>query len=922
MKKKTYQFEKFLKNTFDQFSIKQNEVLVEDDLNDIIMNVCGKALVLMINEKREMNLLMGNTPEERYQYFENEYSSTGKAFEEIKDKFPVIYIDLKNSINSYLKLVSQIMKDFKKDYSLLVERKIIEEHTTISTMKIKGDLHNGKAVIEITTNKSKLIYKPKSLSNDVFFNNFLKYMDSFFIKEGKSTKYKENFYLVNTLDMKTYGWVEYVDKKPINSFEEARNYYRKIGVLLSVAYTLNLTDLHFENVISQGENPCIIDLETMFNMPMFVKDYKNESRNIINGKIMDSVVSTGMLPVLGIDSLFGGDPSGILGGTFSKEERVIINPFRDDIKFQKIVVRSVFKDHIPFFNNNNEKRYCKPKDYVNDIIKGFEKTYKIIVKNKEKILGFLKKESSSVTCRILFRNTMEYSVLLNAAKSPVYSNKREEIFEKLSTFNRGLGNDIIKSEISQINTLSIPYFNCQVDSNLIKNMDGETIFEHTLTPFKCFLSKYRRLCVDDMEQQVKLIRFSIQSQEQLFKDGEQFSLYKKQKGSQEDLLIAINELSSILENNAYIGTSDDTINWMSLGIADNDQILFESLENDIYKGISGIGLALLEYYEFYPNINTKKILKLIYKNISKDFINTNNEPQNYGFYVGLIGEYSFLRKYEKVFHKTSSCNILKNILKDFTPEKCQTILPSDDVIAGEAGIIIYISNLNNYLEYRDEIDILLKSLSNKIKLKESIASYAHGNSGIATAFVHGYKVTKNEKYLKIFHELWNLENSSKLRRGWTDSRKVDSSYSSQWCHGASGQAIARMEWITVNKTARFLSNSELIKVKKELGELIDILKKEGMYTDNFCLCHGILGNLLILNTYQENFDNKNINLKNEILNNYYSVCNYGLNKGWICGLGTEFYSYGLMTGISGILYGLIRQVKQKNNFGVLMPYVD
>ena len=201
MKKKTYQFEKFLKNTFDQFSIKQNEVLVEDDLNDIIMNVCGKALVLMINEKREMNLLMGNTPEERYQYFENEYSSTGKAFDEIKDKFPVIYIDLKNSINSYLKLVSQIMKDFKKDYSLLVERKIIEEHSTISTMKIKGDLHNGKAVIEITTNKSKLIYKPKSLSNDVFFNNFLKYMDSFFIKEGKSTKYKENFYLVNTLDM-------------------------------------------------------------------------------------------------------------------------------------------------------------------------------------------------------------------------------------------------------------------------------------------------------------------------------------------------------------------------------------------------------------------------------------------------------------------------------------------------------------------------------------------------------------------------------------------------------------------------------------------------------------------------------------------------------------------------------------------------
>lgn len=53
--------------------------------------------------------------------------------------------------------------------------------------------------------------------------------------------------------------------------------------------------------------------------------------------------------------------------------------------------------------------------------------------------------------------------------------------------------------------------------------------------------------------------------------------------------------------------------------------------------------------------------------------------------------------------------------------------------------------------------------------------------------------------------------------------------------------------------------------------------------------------------------------------NIKSIVEYGLNEGWLCGFGNKFYSYGLMTGISGILYALIKYKKDKATLGILLP---
>ncbi|MBP1042460.1 type 2 lantipeptide synthetase LanM family protein [Vagococcus sp. BWB3-3] len=914
-----YQFNEFLEDVIKKLSIQQDDLLDILYLKSLILDICGKALVLMINEKSRLGKLSGPTPESRYLFFEERYSGSGKAYEELIAKYPAIYQDLQVQVSAYTDLVKQIKGDFYRDRQLLLKRGMIrDEEEKLLFLTIKGDFHNGKAVVELTTNLSKLIYKPKTVKNDLFFYKFLGYL-KLLGKTNDSDSSVLNFYPLKILDQGSYGWVDFLEQSAVSSQEEVRRYYQRVGYLLSIAYVINLTDIHFENVVCQGEYPNIVDLETLFSVSMFEMTPKNEASDAIQSKVSHSVYATGMLPVLGNENQFGGDTSGILGGSFTREERVIVNPFRDDIQFKKEIVHQRFNGHIPFIIRNNQKEYCDPYCYVNDIDDGFSFGYKLMLTNKEDLKSFVESESASVFTRILLRNTMEYSALIQAAKSPVYAGKRKMIFEKIRTFDKGLAPAVIDAEINQLDALSIPFFMCQFDSENVTDLKQQFVCKLPISPFKQFLKKFESCHLDDLAQQIKWINFSIESQEKLFKDGQDFSQYHVSTGAFTDLDNGIKMLVEIIETNACIGEGDHSINWMNLGVSANDQIVFESLENDIYKGLSGIGTALLEYYEFAPNQNTRERLKLIYLSVKKEFIKKlyENSTADYSFYNGLLGELAFLQEYEKIF-QLSELNA-SIYLKDIVRKAIKRPSELNDVLAGEAGMIIYLSGLADKTSYVKEIRQLGKRLLNSLNLGQKIASYAHGNSGLMTALVCVYQLSNDQQFLNSFLALWENERALKIARGWKDYRKQKNDYSAYWCHGATGQALARMMWLSMDNQDKFLKEQQRIQLIDELNELIDIVLWEGMTENNFCLCHGIAGNIMIANFYQVNFEKENKVLQAKIAKNTYSICKYGLTEGWICGLGSEFYSYGMMTGISGILYALIRYKKGKSDLGILLP---
>ena len=73
------------------------------------------------------------------------------------------------------------------------------------------------------------------------------------------------FKVLKVLDRSTHGWVEFVEHLPCRDRDEARRYYERAGMLLSLFYVLEGTDCHHQNIIASGEYPVLIDAETLMH---------------------------------------------------------------------------------------------------------------------------------------------------------------------------------------------------------------------------------------------------------------------------------------------------------------------------------------------------------------------------------------------------------------------------------------------------------------------------------------------------------------------------------------------------------------------------------------------------------------------------------------------------------------------------------
>lgn len=399
---------------------------LEQSLAEGIMKICSRTLIYLLNEKRIQGELIGETPEARYHYFDCTLAEKGQVLQEIQERFPEIHLSLSEFTTHYLNLLAEIKQRFNDDQTILKENILIKEQDqTIQSIKIVGDLHGEKAVALVELEQSTIVYKPKSLANEKFLNEFLILINSLLEKQSPKLAINQH------LDCGNYGWVRYLEKKPL-LIKEVEPYYRKTGYLLMIAYFLNISDLHHENIMSSGKEPYLIDIETLFSTSIMKPTLKDLATEKINDDVLSSVMMTGMLPIKAADGVFGGDVSGIFGGKFTNIKRVMENLNRDDMKIIKKLESMERTDHLPYYLvKENQTQYANPYANQQHIKEGFSEMYQLIVNHKKKILEFVEKTSQHLKTRLLARNTAEYSVLIEAAMSPIYASNRTKLFDKL-----------------------------------------------------------------------------------------------------------------------------------------------------------------------------------------------------------------------------------------------------------------------------------------------------------------------------------------------------------------------------------------------------------------------------------------------------------------------------------------------------------
>ncbi|MEQ1912675.1 MAG: type 2 lanthipeptide synthetase LanM, partial [Vicinamibacterales bacterium] len=184
------------------------------------------------------------------------YLLTG-GWRDVFERYPVLARLMVQSVEQWIENTSRLCQRVAVDLPRLgrhfgeCERPIVSISTRLS------DRHNGGQSVAslIFANGRQLIYKPRSVRPEIFFNRVLHWIN----RHGLTLKLGT----VRALDRGAYGWMEFVPHRDCEDVSEVSRFYHRAGALLAVLHALGVSDVHYENVIASGEHPVVVDLETL-----------------------------------------------------------------------------------------------------------------------------------------------------------------------------------------------------------------------------------------------------------------------------------------------------------------------------------------------------------------------------------------------------------------------------------------------------------------------------------------------------------------------------------------------------------------------------------------------------------------------------------------------------------------------------------
>ncbi|PGM87762.1 DUF4135 domain-containing protein, partial [Bacillus thuringiensis] len=258
-----------------------------------------------------------------------------------------------------------------------------------------GDYHNnGKRTILLEDKfNHKIILKPVDLKNSILYHSLINQLNK---------DLNTDIFIPQLVNKKNYGYMEFINHESCESNEQIKDYYYNLGVVLSVIYLINGSDIHNENIIAQGSSPVIIDFETLGSTlnPSIAEENSSFilSNSVLNSRMLPIRFSGGREVIRDYSSI--GRVMKTLVKTIKIKNEFTSNPI--EIREETIIEDTV--QNLPFFNND----IYEYDNYINDIIKGFEDTYNSVLKNKEEYMYILKNSISKWNYRKVYRNTKVY----------------------------------------------------------------------------------------------------------------------------------------------------------------------------------------------------------------------------------------------------------------------------------------------------------------------------------------------------------------------------------------------------------------------------------------------------------------------------------------------------------------------------------
>ncbi|HKQ77912.1 MAG TPA: type 2 lanthipeptide synthetase LanM family protein, partial [Blastocatellia bacterium] len=910
-----------------------------------LAGMMSRTMALELNVARVSEELTGETPDERFESFISRLADPVVA-QRIFTEYPVLARSLTETIDrridAGLELLERLSRDWPEIRSRLCGSADPGKMTELSFGM--GDTHCGGRTVAVMSFRSpnscdsansgnsvfKLVYKPRSLAVEVHFQELLAWLN----ERGEHPPFR----LTHVIDRGEYGWVEFIAAAACEAPDEVKRFYRRQGAYLALLYGLEATDFHAENLIAAGEHPVLIDLESLFHAREKIKP-RSESKAVVAARnaIADSVMRIGLLPVRiwGDDENEGIDVSGL-----GKDEgQISPNPApywenggTDEMRLER--------KRVPIHGSLNrpvyEGRPLSALDYAEDILDGFTGMYRLLLRHCDELISGPLAAFGEDETRCILRPTMIYGWMLSESFHPDLQRDaldRDRYFDRmwLAVEHCPELRRAVPFELRDLREGDVPMFTSRPASRDLfasRRQRIEGFFDRS--GLELVESKLRSLSVDDSERQCWFIRASLCSlADDLKPAGElpPLSLTARRTISKARLIEAARDIGDRLETMAYRG--DDDALW--LGLTFNVKKHSERhwtltpIGIDLYDGLPGIALFLSHLGRMTGERRYTDLARAAVVSIRRQIEDGKQSLPSLGGFSGLGGVIYAFTHLADLLDQPELLDEAESLI-----EQVPQLLKQDkmfDILGGAAGCLTALLGLHRLRQSERALNAagecgehLLANVKQMDRgaawhvdefAKAPLAGFSHGATGVAYALLELFAETGDERFRRTALEALEYERGlfSAELANWPDLRDVKNSDGSRkesgesgeeprfiwaWCHGAAGAALGRIKILSI-------CNDEALLAEAEAATRSTL--RYGMVS-NHSLCHGSLGNLETLLLAGEAFADRRLAASvNQLAS---AIVESFEVHGWVCGNPMNVESPGLMTGLAGIGYQLLR----------------
>lgn len=268
------------------------DALLFPSLAKSLLRLVSQTLVLELNVARVAGTLDGPTAEARFAAFIGRFRSADRL-RELFEEYPVLARLIVEHTGRWVDVGLELLERLAADAAALGTAfglggplgRAVDVRSGLADPHERG---RSVAVVRFSSG-ARIVYKPKPLAIDAHFQELLAWLSA----EGFTPAFRP----LTIVRRDGYAWEEFVSPAPCGTLDQVTRFYERAGGLIAVLYVTEATDLHAGNLVASGEHPMLIDLEALFHPHRSPPPAAAASADALAGRwVRSSVLRIGLLP--------------------------------------------------------------------------------------------------------------------------------------------------------------------------------------------------------------------------------------------------------------------------------------------------------------------------------------------------------------------------------------------------------------------------------------------------------------------------------------------------------------------------------------------------------------------------------------------------------------------------------------------------